>query len=49
MPKNLYDIFTSGTITIEWTRPENEGGWPVIDYLIWVTDEEGVWPAEPVV
>jgi len=35
-------------MTIGWTAPLNEGGWPIQNYLVWVDDGNGAWPTNPV-
>lgn len=35
-------------MTISWTAPISDGGWPILNYLIWVDDGNGVWPANPI-
>lgn len=47
-PDYLYDEFVSGSITIGWLPPSEEGGWPINSYLIWVDDGNDNWPTDPI-
>jgi hypothetical protein len=32
-------------MTISWSAPESNGGWPIQNYLIWVDNGNGIWPS----
>jgi hypothetical protein len=35
-------------MTISWTAPLSDGGWPILSYLIWIDDGNGIWPTNPI-
>ena len=40
--------FAGQTMDITWVRPEDEGGWPIQSFNLWVDDGAGQWPNAPI-
>ena len=45
-PEYLNELYSSGSMTLQWTAPESEGAWPVTSYDVWVDDGAGNWPSD---
>jgi len=48
-PEYLFERYSSGNISIGWSAPDTDNGWPIISYSVWVDDGAGNWPASAVV
>jgi hypothetical protein len=48
-PIDTASDFAVRTIDITWARPAEEGGWPLLQFEIYVDDGADNWPSTPTI
>jgi len=48
LPQYIVQEYESGSITITWAAPTSTGGWPILSYLIWTDNGDGIGLSSPI-